>query len=243
MALKAPDMSKCTPKRKCCDPTGENYGTVYDPADPCEEGQVYNPLTCDCFDSAGYWRINATAYIGAGGAEGYLPNDGCTRSTPALRSFAYKDMPDNSNTFAFYLESGGYLYVSATLTATDMTTSPGAPYYRTEETPTGSTVGVAWNKTATYIKGSGDAGSFGYSTILYLLARDKDGNRVGRSGSGVIATAIRPTDTCSYGPNGAGDSNPNYPPNPTGYRQWIEIGYEKWDENLGIWVPTSVPTL
>ena len=46
MALKAPDMSKCSPKKKCCG--GPNQGTVYDPFDPCDSGFAFDPDTCDC---------------------------------------------------------------------------------------------------------------------------------------------------------------------------------------------------
>ena len=42
---KLPDMSKCTPKKKCCG--GYYEGTPYDPADPCETGfYLNNDCTC-----------------------------------------------------------------------------------------------------------------------------------------------------------------------------------------------------
>lgn len=46
MALKPPDMDKCTPKARCVG--GENDGLAYDPADPCPSGATFNSLTCDC---------------------------------------------------------------------------------------------------------------------------------------------------------------------------------------------------
>lgn len=46
MALKAPDMSSCTPKRKCLG--GANDGTVYTVGDECQADQVFDPGTCDC---------------------------------------------------------------------------------------------------------------------------------------------------------------------------------------------------
>jgi len=46
MALKAPDMDKCTPKRKCLG--GPNDGIAYDPRDPCPAGSIFNSSLCDC---------------------------------------------------------------------------------------------------------------------------------------------------------------------------------------------------
>ena len=47
MALKAPDMSQCSPKKKCCE--GTNKGIVYDPSDPCDDpNDTFDAATCDC---------------------------------------------------------------------------------------------------------------------------------------------------------------------------------------------------
>lgn len=46
MALKTPDMTKCTLKKRCLG--GVNDGLAYDPADACESGQEFNVEKCDC---------------------------------------------------------------------------------------------------------------------------------------------------------------------------------------------------
>lgn len=53
MALKEPDMTSCTLKKRCL--TGVNKGLVYDPSDPCLAGVLFNELKCDCTASEARW--------------------------------------------------------------------------------------------------------------------------------------------------------------------------------------------
>ena len=85
MALKAPDMNDCTPKRRCLG--GPNDGLAYAPGDECDAGFIFDPAKCDCEPTVSNtcdlylieWQVQSFGYSICGGD----PNFGCD-SAPSL---------------------------------------------------------------------------------------------------------------------------------------------------------------
>ena len=70
MALAAPNMEDCTPKKRCI--FGPNEGQAYDPSNPCDGAGIFNPATCDCeiacdtpATATVYWKVSFATYSGA----------------------------------------------------------------------------------------------------------------------------------------------------------------------------------
>lgn len=245
MACPTANMNDCNKKCRCVG--GPCADTAYNCDDPCSSG-IFVPSTCECFDASGTWRIVVTTYISPGGMEGYtdvfyIDDEGnavCVEETPGLLVGVYKSDPDSGpNSFPWVLEEGDYMYVYC-----DLPDDSTATYYRDSNTPDDSNngIGFKWNKTANYYRGPANISTPGESSPIYVVARDEAGNIVKKGGS--FRQWIDPSRQfnffdytgCSRGPN-------TRLGNPFGYAQGVSnISYEKWDEQLQVWVPQATPS-
>jgi hypothetical protein len=67
MALKTPNFSKCSIKKKCL--VGPNSGVAYSPGDECDAPYVFDAATCDCLQAANQARFAGVSYHYIGGTE------------------------------------------------------------------------------------------------------------------------------------------------------------------------------
>lgn len=89
MALKAPDMEDCTPKKRCL--TGPNVGQAYTPGNECETTAVFDEELCDCIPlSSRYWKLTFDFYDFAANANCTgQPNNGyCVLETEPSSTFS-----------------------------------------------------------------------------------------------------------------------------------------------------------
>ena len=80
MALKAPDMSQCSPKKKCC--CGGNKGVVYDPLDPCPSGSRFDSAICDCIVLSTVYLVGFTVQLHDDEPCGGILTDPCDAGGP-----------------------------------------------------------------------------------------------------------------------------------------------------------------